>query len=108
MTLLWPLAVNSLLVVLLQPLLSTPFRERRRLLREVLPPLDMPSAQGGARLKHVTSLDSDCSGGRDEIETFWEVALDSQCEGLMIKVYLYPRIKTLVMVTEICFLNNPP
>lgn len=46
----------------------------------------MPATQGGARLKHVTSLDSDCPRGRDEVETFWEVAVDSQCEGLMIKV----------------------
>ncbi|KAF8316367.1 ATP-dependent DNA ligase [Clavulina sp. PMI_390] len=69
-----------------EQLLSVPFRERRRLLQETLPPREMPTSPGGARLKHVTSLDSDCPGGRDEIEAFWEVAVDSQCEGLMIKL----------------------
>jgi len=46
----------------------------------------MTATLGGARLRHVTSLDSDCPGGREEVETFWEVAVESQCEGLMVKV----------------------
>jgi len=46
----------------------------------------MIAALGGARLRHVTSLDSDCPGGREEVETFWEVAVESQCEGLMVKL----------------------
>lgn len=70
----------------IKSLLSSPFRERRRLLHEKFRPRVMSLAQGGARLDHVKSLDSDCSGGRDEIESFWEVAVDSQCEGLMVKV----------------------
>lgn len=68
-----------------QTLLSASFRERRRLLHEHFPPREMSAALGGARLKHVTSLDSDCPGGREEIETFWEAAVESQCEGLMVK-----------------------
>lgn len=71
---------------LLQPLLATPFRERRRLLHSTFPPTIMPILQGGARLKHVSRIDSDCPGGREDIEAFWEVAVDSQCEGLMVKV----------------------
>jgi DNA ligase-1 len=68
-----------------QTLLSTSFRERRRLLHEHFPPCEMTAALGGARLSHVTSLDSDCPGGREAVETFWEVAVESQCEGLMVK-----------------------
>lgn len=46
----------------------------------------MPPSQGGARLSHVTSIDSDTAAGRDDIESFWETAVESQCEGLMVKV----------------------
>ena len=46
----------------------------------------MPISQGGARLRHVESVDSDATGDREDIQTFWEHAVESRCEGLMVKV----------------------
>lgn len=52
----------------------------------------MPPSEGGARLAHVASIDSDGPGGREEIESFWETAVESQCEGLMVKVRPFFRV----------------
>ncbi|KIJ67942.1 hypothetical protein HYDPIDRAFT_25397 [Hydnomerulius pinastri MD-312] len=63
--------------------LERPFRERRSLLRTRFPAL-IPDEQGAARLAHVESCESE--QGREWIEEFWQKAVDSRCEGLMIKV----------------------
>ena len=39
-----------------------------------------------ARLDHVESVEAD--EGREVVEDFWEKAIESKCEGLMIKVSL--------------------
>ncbi|KAG8834684.1 hypothetical protein FRC17_007769 [Serendipita sp. 399] len=76
-------------------LIQKPFRERRRLLRTHLPPvnpmdalneeLDTPaSIHVLARLEFVESVESD--QGREIVEEFWEKAVESKCEGLMIKL----------------------
>ncbi|CAE6516509.1 unnamed protein product [Rhizoctonia solani] len=63
-------------------LLNKPFRERRRLLREWFPPL-VPEDPFCSRLTHAESVESE--EGREVVEEFWEKAVASQCEGLMIK-----------------------
>jgi ATP-dependent DNA ligase len=37
-----------------------------------------------ARMDHVESVEN--SAGRETVEEFWEKAVESKCEGLMIKV----------------------
>ena len=69
--------------VLLQILLEQPFRKRRALLRKRLPPF-IPEQKGIARFGHVESCESE--DGRECIEQFWMKAVESRCEGLMIKV----------------------
>ncbi|KAJ1309690.1 hypothetical protein OPQ81_006455 [Rhizoctonia solani] len=64
-------------------LLDKPFRERRRLLREMFPPL-VPEDPFCSRLAHAESVESE--DGREAVEEFWERAVASQCEGLMIKL----------------------
>ncbi|CAE6404605.1 unnamed protein product [Rhizoctonia solani] len=64
-------------------LLDKPFRERRRLLRERFPPL-IPKDPFCSRLAHAESVES--QDGREVVEEFWERAVASQCEGLMIKL----------------------
>ncbi|CAE6414534.1 unnamed protein product [Rhizoctonia solani] len=64
-------------------LLGKPFRERRRLLREWLPPL-VPEDPFCSRFAHTESVESE--DGREVVEEFWERAVASQCEGLMIKL----------------------
>ncbi|CAE6421544.1 unnamed protein product [Rhizoctonia solani] len=64
-------------------LLDKPFRERRRLLRERFPPL-VPEDPFCSRLAHAESVESE--DGREVVEEFWEKAVASQCEGLMIKL----------------------
>ncbi|KAG1734705.1 ATP-dependent DNA ligase [Suillus paluster] len=64
-------------------LLARPFRERRSLLRSRFPPF-LPSDKGAGRLDHVESCDSEA--GRDAIEEFWQKAIESRSEGLMIKI----------------------
>jgi DNA ligase-1 len=67
----------------LQILLEQPFRKRRTLLRERLPPFH-PKKNSIARFDHVESCDSE--DGRESIDRFWAKAVESRCEGLMIKV----------------------
>ncbi|KAH7929889.1 ATP-dependent DNA ligase [Leucogyrophana mollusca] len=64
-------------------LLERPFRERRALLRSQFIPV-VPKDPGAARLDHVESCESEM--GRDCIEEFWMKAVESRCEGLMIKL----------------------
>ncbi|KAG0706148.1 ATP-dependent DNA ligase [Suillus ampliporus] len=64
-------------------LLARPFRERRSLLRSHFPPF-LPSNKGAGRLDHVESCESEA--GRDAIEEFWQKAIESRSEGLMIKL----------------------
>ncbi|KAF8502296.1 DNA ligase [Russula emetica] len=66
-----------------QSLLQEPFRSRRKLLRTHFPAVqaDQP---GTAKFEHVESCESE--EGRDAIEGFWLQAIDSRCEGLMIKL----------------------
>jgi len=64
-------------------LLQQPFRERRTLLREQLPPLN-PGQTGIARFNHVESCKSE--DGREGVEEFWSRAIESRCEGLMVKL----------------------
>ncbi|KII92898.1 hypothetical protein PLICRDRAFT_37700 [Plicaturopsis crispa FD-325 SS-3] len=64
-------------------LLERPFRERRSLLRERFPPFHAQEL-GTARLFQVESCESEA--GRDAIEEFWSQAVESRCEGLMIKL----------------------
>lgn len=68
-----------------QILLKHMFRDRRALLRANFPPF-LPPHKWAARFDHVESCDSEL--GTDAIERFWKTALDSRCEGLMIKVRL--------------------
>lgn len=64
-------------------LLAQPFRERRSLLRSRFPPFS-PSDKGAGRLDHVESCESEA--GKDAIEEFWQKAVESHTEGLMIKL----------------------
>ncbi|KAG2078893.1 ATP-dependent DNA ligase [Suillus decipiens] len=64
-------------------LLALPFRERRSLLRSRFPPF-LPSGKGTGRLNHVESCESEA--GKDAIEDFWQKAIESRSEGLMIKL----------------------
>lgn len=66
-----------------QILLEQPFRRRRTLLRERLPPF-APQRAGLACFKHVESCESE--DGRDAVDEFWMKAVESRCEGVMIKV----------------------
>lgn len=72
-----------------QALLAEPFRRRRELLRQRFPAVtpDHPaekSAAVAARFDHVRSIESE--DGREAVEAFWQEAVESRCEGLMIKV----------------------
>jgi len=66
-----------------QVLLAQPFRERRSLLKSRFPPF-LPSDKRAGRLDHVESCESEA--GKDAIEEFWQKAIESRTEGLMIKV----------------------
>jgi DNA ligase-1 len=79
---------QRLIVVLMtdwptQILLEQPFRKRRALLRKRLTPFN-PEQIGVARFDHVASCES--RDGRESVEDFWVKAVESRCEGLMIKV----------------------
>ena len=64
-------------------LLEKAFRERRTLLRSQFPPI-IPTQKGAARFDHVQSCESE--DGREAVEEFWQMAVNSRSEGLMIKV----------------------
>ncbi|KAG6378153.1 ATP-dependent DNA ligase [Boletus reticuloceps] len=65
--------------------LERSFRERRELLRTRFPALTPASVEPGTALfAHVNSCES--SQGRKCIEAFWKEAVESRCEGLMIKL----------------------
>ncbi|KAI0663494.1 ATP-dependent DNA ligase [Cubamyces menziesii] len=66
-----------------QILLERPFRERRTLLRSRFPPYTPPQT-GAARFDHVRSVESE--DGRDAVEEFWQTAVNSASEGLMVKL----------------------
>ena len=66
-----------------QILLEKPFRERRALLRTRFPPYTPPK-KGAARFDHVKSVESE--QGREAVEEFWQTAVNSSTEGLMVKV----------------------
>ncbi|KAH9931109.1 ATP-dependent DNA ligase [Epithele typhae] len=63
--------------------LEKPFRERRALLHSRFPPYT-PPLKGAARFDHVKSVESD--SGRDAVEEFWQQAVNSSSEGLMVKL----------------------
>lgn len=64
-------------------MLENAFRERRALLRARFPPFT-PPGQGAARFEHVRSVESE--EGREAVEEFWQAAVNSSSEGLMVKV----------------------
>ncbi|KAI9062875.1 ATP-dependent DNA ligase [Trametes sanguinea] len=66
-----------------QILLERPFRERRSLLRTRFPPY-IPPQRGAARFDHVKSVESE--DGREAVEEFWQTAVNSSSEGLMVKL----------------------
>jgi ATP-dependent DNA ligase len=86
----------------LQSFLAEPFRSRRAVLHERFPPYfpERDTANGTsptgharhgpnsvglpARLNHVRSVAS--ADGREAVECFWQEAVESRSEGLMIKV----------------------
>ncbi|KAI0630379.1 ATP-dependent DNA ligase [Trametes polyzona] len=66
-----------------QVLIERPFRERRSLLRTRFPPYTPPQ-KGAARFDHVRSVESE--DGREAVEEFWQAAVNSASEGLMVKL----------------------
>ncbi|KAF8628869.1 hypothetical protein AX15_003658 [Amanita polypyramis BW_CC] len=64
-------------------LLEKEFRQRRDLLRLNFPPVK-PSIVGVAQFDHVRSCKS--TEGLINVEQLWKEALESRCEGLMIKL----------------------
>ncbi|KAI0775738.1 ATP-dependent DNA ligase [Trametes elegans] len=66
-----------------QILLERPFRERRSLLRTRFPP-HTPPQTAAARFAHVRSVESEL--GREAVEDFWQAAVNSASEGLMVKL----------------------
>ena len=69
--------------MVMQVLLQKTFRERRALLRTHFDP-NIFDHFGSARFSHVESIESET--GRDRIQEFWQRSVESQAEGLMIKV----------------------
>lgn len=90
----------------MQSLIQQPFRERRRLLRSNLPPVrQFASSDDASSLKvvqasldHVESVEA--HHGREVVEEFWERAVESKCEGLMIKV-VHPSSPFLGVIAHI-------
>ena len=78
--------LNPLSQSYFQMLLEEPFRIRRDLLRKEFPPI-VPDSPFVARLAHMDSCES--VDGRDAMDAFWEKALETKSEGLMIKVCIY-------------------
>lgn len=74
---------SSTALISIQALLQRTFRERRSLLRALFLPYT-PEYIGSARFALVESIDSE--EGRASVEGFWQRSVESQCEGVMIKV----------------------
>jgi DNA ligase-1 len=72
-----------------QSYLQRTFRERRQALKPNFPP-HSPANATLARLRHVESCESD--EGQMAVQEFWERALESRCEGLMVKVQIAMRV----------------
>ncbi|EIN11841.1 DNA ligase [Punctularia strigosozonata HHB-11173 SS5] len=70
-------------------LLCEPFRKRRELLHTHFTPF-VPLGPGIARFDHVESCGSE--QGRDYVEEFWQQAVESRCEGLMIKACMFGEV----------------
>ncbi|KAF5351802.1 hypothetical protein D9756_007537 [Leucocoprinus leucothites] len=66
-----------------ETLLQKTFRERRALLHTHFAPY-APNDLGSARFAHVESMESE--RGRDNVEIFWHRSVESQTEGLMVKL----------------------
>ncbi|EKM80717.1 hypothetical protein AGABI1DRAFT_71206 [Agaricus bisporus var. burnettii JB137-S8] len=66
-----------------ESLLQKTFRERRSLLQNSFSPYT-PEEIGFARFTHVESMNSEV--GQASVEVFWRRSIESQCEGLMIKL----------------------
>jgi len=69
--------------MVMQVLLQKSFRERRALLRTHFSSKKSNDFET-ARFSHVESVESEA--GRDQIQEFWQRSVESQAEGLMIKV----------------------
>jgi DNA ligase-1 len=72
---------------LAQVLLEEPFCRRRALLRSHFPPMASIQAEDkgdvAAWFDHVRNVES--TEGREAVEAFWQEAVESRCEGLMVK-----------------------
>jgi DNA ligase-1 len=91
-----------------QSLLEEPFRARRSQLRKYFPPHDLSSPRlprNAARFAHVEYCESEW--GREKVEEFWQQALESRSEGLMIKVIdfivkrTYPQSRSLIAFPQL-------
>lgn len=71
--------------------LAKPFRQRRQALKRYFPP-HSPGDVTAARLCHVQSCESE--QGLAAIQEFWEKAVESRCEGLMVKVLDYEPVES--------------
>lgn len=78
--------VEAIFLNFFQSLLQKTFRERRSLLQNSFSPYT-PEEIGFARFTHVESMNSEV--GQASVEVFWRRSIESQCEGLMIKVSLF-------------------
>lgn len=81
-------ATGLLCIDVSQVLIQEPFRRRRELLRQHLPP-HTPEDEFSARLDHIPSSES--ADGREALEAFWQESLELKTEGLMIKVRFFIR-----------------
>ncbi|KIL65988.1 hypothetical protein M378DRAFT_76250 [Amanita muscaria Koide BX008] len=64
-------------------LIEKGYRERGHLLRSRFPPFK-PTIKGAASFDHVRSRES--IEGEDRIQQFWQEAVESRCEGIMVKL----------------------
>jgi len=80
-----------------QVLLQKTFRERRALLRTHFAPKKSDDFET-AWFSHVEGMESE--EGRDQIQEFWQRSVESQAEGLMIKVgaLSYPHLWLLIII----------
>ena len=61
-------------------------------------PRFVPQQRTAARFDHVESYESE--DGQDVVEEFWQTAVDSRCEGLMIKVRTSPHRSARVLCRD--------